>query len=275
MSDSKRLRKEHTMSTMPRRPIETRDQSLSRRTTLANAILPGVLLLLGGCAGAVRRAARGENPEIPARRGASVVRADGTRCFRNHRLVDQDGNVVRFQEDLVEGRVFAATFQYAKCNGICRNMTEKMRAASELLGDAMDHPIQFYMFSLAEDSPADMKAYMQANGLYGKPGWRFLSGSREAITDIRWAFGFGEPDEDLDQNLAAHTGMVRYCHHPTDKWAACPALGDPRSIALLMLRCFPCDERPEIDALKGAFAQGGTPIPGYRAQPPVPPRGDA
>jgi hypothetical protein len=42
-----------------------------------------------------------------------------------------------------------------------------------------------------------------------------------------------------------------------------------------MLRCFPCDERPEIDALKGAFAQGGTPIPGYRAQPPVPPRGDA
>ncbi|MEY2715432.1 MAG: hypothetical protein RIT24_1775 [Planctomycetota bacterium] len=268
------------MSTTPERPTDVREHALSRRTTLANAILPGALLLLGGCAGGVRRdapgiSARRDSPGIPARRGASVVRADGTRCFRNHRLVDQDGHIVRFQDDLVEGRAFAATFQYAKCNGICRNMTEKMRAASELLGDAMDHPIQFYMFSLAEDSPADMRAYMQAHGLYGKPGWRFLSGSREAITDIRWAFGFGEPDEDLDQNLAAHTGMVRYCHHPTDKWAACPALGDPRSIALLMLRCFPCDERPRVGALESAFAQGGTPMPGYKAQPPVPPRGDA
>ena len=259
------------------------DQPLSRRSTIAGAIVPAALLLLGGlagglaggCTGALRRESRGAEPEIPARRGGSAIRPDGTRVFRNHTLVDQDGRTVRFQEDLVEGRVFAATFQYAKCNGICRNMTEKMRAASELLGGAMGDPIQFYMFSLAEDSPEDMKAYMQAHGLYGKPGWRFLSGSREAITDIRWAFGFGEPDEELDQKLSAHTGMVRYCHHATDKWAACPALGDPRSIALLMLRCFPCDQRPRIEALEGAFAQGGTPMPGYKPIVPVAPPSDA
>jgi len=251
------------------------DDQVSRRSALSGAVLPAALLLLGGCMG-IRREGRPQTQlEIPAKRGGSARRADGTRVFRNHALVDQDGRTVRFQDDLVEGRVFAATFQYAKCNGICRNMTEKMSAASEILGSAMDHPIRFYMFSLAEDSPADMRAYMESRGIYGRAGWRFLSGPREAITDIRWAFGFGEPSEDLDQNLAAHTGMVRYCHHATDKWAACPALSDPRSIALLMLRCFPCDQRPPVPALEAHFAEGGKPIPGYKPVVPVMPVDDA
>jgi protein SCO1/2 len=247
------------------------DSQVSRRNALSGALLPATMLLLGGCMGGRREEKAHAQLEVPARRGGSARRPDGTRVFRNHALVDQDGRTVRFQEDLVEARVFAATFQYAKCNGICRNMTEKMTAAADLLDSAMGHPIQFYMFSLAEDSPADMKAYMEERGIYGRPGWRFLSGPRAAITDIRWAFGFGEPDEDLDQNLAAHTGMVRYCHHATDKWAACPALSDPRSIALLMLRCFPCDQRPRVPALEPHFAEGGKPIPGYKPVVPAMP----
>ena len=85
------------------------DKPLSRRSTIAGAIVPAALLLLGGlagglaggCAGALRRESRGAEPEIPARRGGSAIRPDGTRVFRNHTLVDQDGRTVRFQEDLV------------------------------------------------------------------------------------------------------------------------------------------------------------------------------
>jgi len=251
------------------------DKPLSRRSTIAGAIVPAALLLLGGlaggCAGALRRETRGAEPEIPARRGGSAIRPDGTRVFRNHALVDQDGRTVRFQNDLVEGRVFAATFMYVKCNGICRDLTARMREAHALLEPVMGNPVQFYTFSLAEDSAEDMKQYMATHGLDRLRGWRMLSGPSEAIRDIRWAFGFGEPNEDLDQNLAAHTGMVRYCHHATDKWAACPALSDPRSIALLMLRCFPCDQRPRVPALESHFAEGGKPIPGYKPVVPVMP----
>jgi cytochrome oxidase Cu insertion factor (SCO1/SenC/PrrC family) len=167
-----------------------REAALSRRSSLFSLLMPAAALALGGCAGATKtRAAASPAPEIPERRGASVLRPDGTRVFRNHTLVDQDGRTVRFQDDLVAGQAFAATFQYAKCKGICKNMTEKMKGASDILGETMDHPIRFYIFSLAEDSPADMKRYMQDRGIYGKPGWRFLSAPREVITDIRWAFG--------------------------------------------------------------------------------------
>lgn len=249
-------------------------RALSRRASLLSLLLPASAVALGGCAGgpvAARPA-----PALPDRRGASILRADHTRVFRNHTLVDQDGRRVRFQDDLVEGQVFAATFQYAKCQGICKNMTEKMKAASEILGTVMDHPVRFYIFSLAEDTPADMKRYMVDRGIYGLPGWRFLSAPRDTITDIRWAFGFAEPDEETDRNLASHTGMVRYCHHPTDKWAACPSLGDPRTIALLMLRMFPHDQRPDVPSLRDFLYDHGKPIPNYRPLPvPTAPHRDA
>lgn len=246
---------------------------MSRRASLLSLILPAASVALGGCAGSKSLiSASNPSPEIPSRRGGSALRADGTRVFRNHKLRDQDGKVVYFQDDLVEGRIFAATFQYAKCKGICKNMTERMKEASDILGGAMDNPVRFYMFSLAEDTPADMKQYMIDRGIYGRPGWRFLTAPKETITDIRWAFGFAEPTEEADQNLASHTGMVRYYHHPTDKWAACPALGDPRSIAQLMLRVFPNDQRPDVPQLRDYMFDRGKPIPGYKPMAPHDPR---
>jgi len=248
------------------------DPAVSRRASLRNLFLPAAALALGGCASAkVASVASSSKPsiELPDRRGASALRPDGTRVFRNHKLYDQDGKPVYFQDDLVEGRVFAATFQYAKCKGICKNMTEKMSAASDILGDVMGNPVRFYIFSLAEDTPAEMKQYMVDRGIYGRPGWKFLTASRDIITDIRWAFGFAEPDEETDQNLGSHTGMVRYCHHPTDKWAACPSLGDPRTIALLMLRVFPNDQRPQVASLKNFLFDTGKPIPNYKPLPPL------
>ena len=246
---------------------------VSRRASLLKMFLPAAAVALGGCAsGSKLVSAAQPDQRFPDRRGASYLRPDGTRVFRNHKLRDQDGKVVYFQEDLVEGQVFAATFQYAKCKGICKNMTEKMKEASDILGDTMGHPVRFYIFSLAEDSPEEMKQYMVERGIYGRPGWRFLTAPRDTITDIRWAFGFAELNEEVDQNLASHTGMVRYCHHPTDKWAACPSLGDPRSIAQLMLRVFPNDERPDIPALRNFMYDRGKPIPNYKPMPVIDPR---
>jgi protein SCO1 len=228
--------------------------TLTRRAAFGGLFLPAAGLFLGGCATAVRSASKSVEAEIPGGRGAFVMRPDGTRQFRNHELVDQDGRKVRFQDDLVEGRIFGATFQYANCKGICGNMTEQMKLAYDLMRPIMGKPVQFYMFSLAGDSPADMKRFMQDHGVYGLPGWRFFSGSSEAITDIRWAFGFGDPNEDLDQRLEGHTGMVRFANHRLDKWAACPAQGSPAATARLLVRLFPSNERPELAGVASKIA---------------------
>lgn len=254
-------------------PNNTTKPQVTRRSALPALLLPAAGLLLGGCAGAQRTRTVLSEPEIPDVRGGFALRPDGTRVFRNHRLIDQDGRTVRFQEDLVEGRVFGATFQYANCKGICSNMTEQMRKAYELMRPIMGEKVQFYMFSLAEDSPADMKRFMQSHGIYGLDGWRFLSASREVITDIRWAFGFGDPNEDIDQNLAAHTGMVRFGNHSLDKWAACPAQGSPEATARLLVRLFPSTERPELPHIASRIATPAKPMKGWTPPSPITQRG--
>jgi len=250
------------------RKMAPESNTLTRRATFGGLLLPAALVMLGGCGRTLQRVTS-TDPQIPEGRGGFAMRPDGTRVFRDHKLVDQDGRTVYFQRDLIEGRIFGASFQYANCNGICKNMTEQMKQAYALMKPIMGNPVQFYMFSLAEDSPADMKAYMQARGIYGMPGWRFLSGSREAITDIRWAFGFGEANEELDQNLSGHTGMVRFGNHKLDKWAACPAQGSPEATARLVVRLFPADERPALPGIESKIATKPGRIPNWTQVKPL------
>ena len=239
---------------MSKNEMASERTTLTRRAAFGGLFLPAAGLLLGGCASAARGGSRTASAEIEGGRGAFRTRPDGTREFRNHELVDQDGRTVYFQDDLVEGKVFGATFQYANCKGICGSMTEQMKRAYEIAKPIMGSRAQFYMFSLASDTPADMKRFMQDHGIYGLPGWRFLSGSKEAITDIRWAFGFGDPNEDLDQRLEGHTGMVRFGNHSLDKWAACPAQGSPEATVRLLVRLFPSTERPVLAAAQSKIA---------------------
>jgi protein SCO1/2 len=252
----------------PDQKMASESNNFTRRASFGGLLLPAALLMLGGCGRTLQRVTSAE-PQIPEGRGGFAMRPDGTRVFRDHKLVDQDGRTVYFQRDLIEGKVFGATFQYAQCNGICADMTNQMKKAYMLMKPIMGNPVQFYMFSLAEDSPAVMKEYMQARGIYGLPGWRFLSGSREAITDIRWAFGFGEPNEELDQNLSGHTGMVRLGNHQLDKWAACPAQGSPEATARLFVRLFPADARPVLPGTESKIAIKPGKIPNWTPARPL------
>ncbi|MGA1223849.1 MAG: SCO family protein, partial [Phycisphaerales bacterium] len=200
---------------------------LSRRGVFRSLVLPMTGLALGGCAASMRqpKSEYADSSEFPNRLGAHVMRPDGTRAFRNHKLFNQDGKIVRFQDDLIEGKVFSANFMYVHCKGICPNMTARLMEAYELLRPVMGSRVQFYSFSLAEDPPQDLREYMEERGLYGAPGWQFLSGTPEVIKDIRWAFGLYDLNEEVDNDLSQHTGMARYGTHRIDKWAACPILG--------------------------------------------------
>ena len=246
---------------------EPKPNETARRAALLGMIVPAAALL-GGCASrattpAASAAAPTASPAIKGGLGAYALNPDGTRSFRDHELIDQDGKRVRFQTDLVAGRVFAATFMYVKCNGICRDLTARMREAHALLEPVMGNPVQFYTFSLAEDSPEDMKQYMATHGLDRLRGWRMLSGPSDAIRDIRWAFGFFEPNEELDTNLSAHTGMARFGNHRIDKWSACPALGAPEGIARGVIGVLPHHDRARITWFHEQHQRNGRPIPGW------------
>jgi protein SCO1/2 len=236
---------------------------VDRRGALLPLLFAGGAALLGGCATARRPAA----DPAPTAGGETVFGPDGTRTFPNHLLRDQDGREVRFHDDLVRGQVFAATFGYASCKGVCTRIADRMGAASELIAPIMANPVRFYTFSLAEDSPAELRASMKARGLYGRPGWSYLTGPAQTVRSIRWAFGFGEPDEEADASLAFHTGMARFGNHPIDKWSSCPAMGNPVNIARMIVALFPPSRRPAIPTLDFDGGNGARPIPGFRQVP--------
>jgi protein SCO1 len=253
--------------------MSSNESSIARRQALLGLALP-LAGVLAGCAGVSRTGESDGNGsdssnDIRGPLGASIKRPDGTRAFRNHELVDQDGQSVRFQTDLIEGRVFAANFMYVRCKGICTDMTARLAAAHELLTPIMGGVVQFYSFSLAEDSPADMKRYMRERGLDTRKGWRFLSGSREAIRDIRWAFGFFEPNEELDLRLDGHTGMARFGNHPLDKWSACPLLGRPEVIARGVLGVLPHEVHKLVPGVDDSHHPIARPIPGWTPARPL------
>lgn len=240
----------------------------SRRAALRALLLPAGAAALGGCAGTARVAAVA-GPAREASFGQSRIGPDGTRTFRNAVLHDQDGRRVLFHDDLVRDRIFAATFGYALCPGICGRMADNMRTASELLGPVMGDPVCFYSFSLAEDTPAQMREEMERRGLYGRPGWRYLTGPKEAIREIRWSFGFyDDGEEDTLGSPGTHTAMVRFGNHRLDSWSSCPSLAPPETIAASIVWLYPSDRRPSLPALERVRDGGARPIPGF--VPPAP-----
>jgi protein SCO1/2 len=248
----------------------TQEKTLRRRKAFGSMLLPFAALLSGCTTQKTQNAmARLKKLDFDDEPGATHMEPDGTRTFRNHELVDQDGNVVRFNDDLIRGKVFAATFMYVQCKGICLDMTTHMAGAYDLLKPVMDNPVQFYSFSLAEDSPEDLKQYMIDHGIYGRPGWRYFSGPKSAIKDIRWAFGFFERDEELDGNLNGHTGMARFGNHRIDKWSSCPALGNPLLTARSMLAVIPPDRRPRVPGVDREPDATSRQIPNYQPRKPL------
>lgn len=242
---------------------------IARRAALRALLIPAGAAVLGGCASSTRLVQ--EAPALPANDlGRTRMEPDGTRTFHNHVLYDQDGRKVRFHDDLVRGQVFAASFGYVKCRGICGRMSNNMLEAADLLGGTMGNPVRFYNFSLAEDSPADMRESMEFRGVYGKPGWTYLTGSPEAIRDIRWSFGFFDAGEnDTQGDPATHTGMVRFGNHSLDKWSSCPGLGNPANIARSVVWLFPSDRRPQVAGTEYEGTNNARPIPGWTPRAPL------
>ena len=91
-------------------PRDDHQPSLSRRAAFGALAVPG-LAALAGCASTQGRSAAHVRDlrEFAERPGSTIMESDGTRTFRNHELRDQDGRVLRFQEGLMSGQVFAAS----------------------------------------------------------------------------------------------------------------------------------------------------------------------
>ena len=242
----------------------------NRRSALRALMIPAGAAVLSGCS-SVTRLAQEPAPAVSDEEVGRMRRdASGVRTFKNYVLYDQDGRKLYFHDDLIRGQIFAAGFGYAKCQGICGRISGNLVEASGMLGDLMGNPVRFYTFSLAQDSPADMREAMETRGIIGKPGWKYLTGSPEAIRYIRCSFGFFDVGEQDTLGVPeTHTGMIRFGHHSLDKWSSCPGLGTPTSIASSVGWLLPPDRRPDFASMNRNVPHKARPIPGWTPPKPL------
>ena len=67
----------------------------------------------------------------------------GENYFPNLELVTQEGEKVRFYDDLIKDKVFAISFIYTRCTDSCPLETAALRKVQKALGDIVGREVFF------------------------------------------------------------------------------------------------------------------------------------
>jgi len=81
------------------------------------------------------------------------------------------------------------------------------------------------------DTPRVLKDYAE---LYGAgPGWTFLTGDEDQITELRHRLGAFDPDPVVDADKTQHASILVFGNDPKGRWCGLP--GEMRTTSLLRL----------------------------------------
>jgi protein SCO1/2 len=160
----------------------------------------------------------------------------------NFALTTHEGKQVRFYDDLVHGKLVLINFMYTNCGGLCPGQTANLIKVQRHLGDRVGQDVFMYSLTLEAETDTPQVLRQYAEGYDTRPGWLYLTGKRAEIEIIRRRLGFVDLDPAKDIQRSTHIGVVLYGYEPLDRWAACPALGEPDLIASNVLSLI--GERP-------------------------------
>lgn len=109
--------------------------------------------------------------------------------FPNVTLIDQDGNRLRFYDDLIKGKVVAINFIFTACGDSCPLETARLRQVQQQLGDRVGRDVFFYSISIdpLSDTPEVLKQFTEKFKI--GPGWKFLTGDIDEINLLRQKLG--------------------------------------------------------------------------------------
>src|SRR5262249_39066904 len=173
-------------------------------------------------------------PEV-FRSVTTPAQGPGAGSFPNVLLRTQDNKAVRFYDDLIKGKIVVINMFYAECKSLCPLMTENLKQVQELLGDRVGQDVFMYSITLnpEHDGPRQLKEYASMHHI--KPGWTLLTGASRDIEKLRRKLGFTDLDPEIDKDKSEHIGIIRYGNEVLGRWAACPALTNPKEIVKYIL----------------------------------------
>ena len=150
--------------------------------------------------------------------------------FPNTLLTNQDGRQMRFFDDMIKGKVVVINFIFTSCSDSCPLETARLRQVQKLLGERVGKDIFFYSISIdpLSDTPQVLKAYAQR--FKAGPGWQFLTGEFDAVTELRHKLGLFIEGVDngrtKDHNLSLIIG-----NQQTGRWMKASPFENPWILA--------------------------------------------
>jgi protein SCO1/2 len=175
-----------------------------------------------------QQAAHAQHP--PA--GAQVTFADVA-------LLDQDKREVHLKDDLVGDRIVVMGFVYTSCTTVCPVISAIMQKLQAQLGERAGREVQLISLSIdpLRDTPERLHEYAARFG--AGSGWRWLTGSNEAVSETLKGLGT------WTANYEEHPPLIMVGDGRTQQWTRFYGFTDP---AVLMAR---------VDELSAAREHGG------------------
>lgn len=136
----------------------------------------------------------------------------GKSYLPNVELTTQDGQKVRFYDDVIKGKVVLINFIFTSCIDICPLVTARLADVYERLGEAAGRDFHFVTVSIdpVRDTPERMKRH--ADAFRTDKNWLFLTGKPEDVQQVRHKLG------ERSRKITEHGSQVLLYNDRTGEW---------------------------------------------------------
>ena len=132
---------------------------------------------------------------------APAAESPAHKYFGDVKLVNQDGKEMSLYSDLMQGKTVIINAMFTTCTGACPVMSGTMAKIQDHLGDRVGKDVRLVSITVdpVNDTPAKLKEY--AARFHAKPGWYFLTGSKENVESALRKLGQWVDDPSNHQTL--------------------------------------------------------------------------
>jgi cytochrome oxidase Cu insertion factor (SCO1/SenC/PrrC family) len=144
--------------------------------------------------------------------------------FTDVSLVNQHGESMRLYSDLLRGKAVIIQSFFCSCKGACPVMVGSFAKLQEWLGDRLEKDVRLISITVdpLQDTPARLKEY--ADRIPARPGWYFLTGSKENIALALRKLG---QSTEVREN---HSNVFLVGNVPTGLWKKAMGLARPEEL---------------------------------------------
>jgi protein SCO1/2 len=145
--------------------------------------------------------------------------------FSNVELIDQNGQSLKFYDEVLKDNIVVISFIFTNCQSACPLMTRNLTMIRDMLRENERRAIQFVSISIdpLRDTPSAMKEFAQKHDA-DNGGWLWLTGLPDDVNYVTKRLGSYTDDPE------AHTTTLLAANVRTAHWTKIPPNVPPNGV---------------------------------------------